>query len=101
MAVGKDGNFTKNALHLAAWKGDLKSIEYLVEAGNKFGLDLVNHVSIGEGNYGKSAIFYAITQDRDDVVKLLISFGANLLIVNNKGQTPSSMSPSHLKKDTL
>lgn len=100
MAVGKDGNFTKNALHLAAWKGDLKSIEYLVEAGNKFGLDLVNRVSIGEGNYGKSAIFYAITQDRDDAVKLLISFGANLLIVNNKGQTPSSMSPSHLKNDT-
>ncbi|CAB9514744.1 Exonuclease mut-7 [Seminavis robusta] len=98
--LGTDGNFTKNALHLAAWKGDLESIELLIDAGNKHGLDLVNVISTGEGNFGKSPIFYAITQDRDDAVKLLLSRGANLLIVNNKGQTPCSMSVTHLQPET-
>jgi 3'-5' exonuclease len=46
------------------------------------------------------AIFYAITQDRDDIVKLLLRRGANLLIVNNKGQSPCSMSVSHLQPAT-
>ena len=46
------------------------------------------------------AIFYAITQDRDDIVKLLMNHGADLLIVNNKGQTPCSMAISHLQPKT-
>ena len=48
--LGTDGNYTKNALHLAAWKGDPESIELLIDAGNKYGLDLVNVISTGEGN---------------------------------------------------
>jgi len=63
-------------------------------------MDLVNIISLGEGNYGKTPIFYAITQDRDDVVNLLLDLGANLLIVNNKGQTPCSMSVTHLRPET-
>jgi hypothetical protein len=100
MVCGMDGHFTKNALHLAAWKGDIESIMLLIEAGKKFNLDLVNVISTGIGNYGKSPIFYAITQDRDDVVRLLIDSGSNLLIVNNKGQTPSSLSIAHLTAET-
>lgn len=57
MEVGTDGNFTKNALHLAAWKGDVESIELLINAGIKHGLDLVNVISTGEGNYGKTRKF--------------------------------------------
>ena len=52
--LGMDGNFTKNALHLAAWKGDNESIELLIDAGRKYGLDLVNVISTGDGNYGKT-----------------------------------------------
>lgn len=58
--VGTDGNFTKNALHLAAWKGDPESICLLVEAGTKYGLDLVNTISTGEGNYGKTRTFSTV-----------------------------------------
>lgn len=46
------------------------------------------------------AIFYAITQDRDDIVRFLLENGADLLIVNNKGQTACSMAVSHLHPET-
>jgi hypothetical protein len=62
--LGTDGNFTKNALHLAAWKGDQESIKLLVEAGVHHGLDLVNVISTGEGNYGKTRTF--ITRRHSD-----------------------------------
>eukprot|EP00978_Attheya_sp_CCMP212_P008909 scaffold21007_cov52-Attheya_sp.AAC.3 len=78
MKVGTDGNFTKNALHLAAWKGDLESMSLLAEAGKSFDLDLINVISKGEGNYGKTPIFYSITQCRSDAVMLALSLGANL-----------------------
>jgi hypothetical protein len=86
----------KTALHLAAWKGALDCVATLVA----FGAD-VNRYSTGPGNYGKTAIFYAITQCRDDVVKLLLEHGANVRIVNNKGQTPRSLSVSHVSEDTV
>jgi len=103
---GKRGviEMEKNALHNAAWKGDIDTINLLIETAKQYresmGEDAVNTVSTGQGNYGKSPIFYAITQCRDDVVLLLLSHGANLLIVNSKGQTPSSMSVNHLEQAT-
>jgi len=100
MVCGSDGHYTKNALHLAAWKGDIRSVQLLIDTGIKYKLDLVNIISTGIGNYGKTPIFYAITQDRDDVVRLLIESGSNLLIVNNKGQTPCSLSMAHLSIGT-
>mmetsp|Transcript_41537 Transcript_41537/g.49800 ORF Transcript_41537/g.49800 Transcript_41537/m.49800 type:complete len:851 (-) Transcript_41537:105-2657(-) len=124
MEIGKDGNFTKGALHLAAWKGDLEMIDLLIDthrlAAKRKGEqkesdshtnssnsdvenndeNIVNVISVGIGNYGKTPIFYALTQNRDAVVVRLIEQGANLLIVNNKGQTPCSMAPSHLTKET-
>jgi ankyrin repeat protein len=86
----------KNVLHMAAWTGDLETIQYLMEMGRRYNtnaattttnmdidvdvdvdvhdhLDLVNVVSTGVGNYSKSPICYAITQDRDDVIQYLLS----------------------------
>ena len=57
--LGTEGNFTKNALHLAAWKGDPESIVLIVETGKKHGLDLVNVISTGEGNYGKTRTLHS------------------------------------------
>ena len=93
------GGIDKNALHTAAWKGDLETITLLIEKGNAFGLNLVNTVSVGSGNYGKTPIFYALTQCREDVVLLLIANGADLLVVNNKGQSPCSIAVSHLNPE--
>ena len=93
------GGIDKNALHTAAWKGDLETITLLIEKGNAFDLDLVNTVSMGSGNYGKTPIFYALTQCREDAVLLLIANGADLLFVNNKGQSPCSIAVSHLKPE--
>jgi hypothetical protein len=86
----------KTALHLAAWKGAPDCVATLIA----FGAD-VNRYSTGPGNYGKTAIFYAITQCREDVVQLLLEHGANVKIVNNKGQTPRSLSVSHLFEHTV
>ena len=67
----ENGKYTsevnKNALHYAAWKGDLETVTLLVNTGRMFPetKDLVNVISTGEGNYGKTAIFYSITQCRD------------------------------------
>ena len=57
----------KNALHYASWKGDLETINLLVNTGIQFQetKGLVNFISTGEGNYGKTPIFYSITQSRD------------------------------------
>jgi len=93
------GGIDKNALHTAAWKGDLEAITLLIERGNAFGLDLVNAVSLGSGNYGKSPIFYSLTQCREDVVLLLLAHGADLLTLNNKGQSPCSIAVSHLRPE--
>jgi len=95
----------KNAMHYAAWKGDIGTIDLLIGAGERWrdqmdGEEVVNTVSTGKGNYGKSPIFFAITQCRDDVVLHLVNNGANLLIVNNKGQTPCSTAVNHLNPDT-
>ena len=110
MKVEKDANderfmseFNKNALHYAAWKGDLETISLLINTSKQYKNeihDVVNIISTGEGCYGKSAIFYAITQCRDDIVLYFLSQGADLLIVNNKGQTPSSLAVNKLREET-
>ena len=89
-------NGGKTALHMAAWKGPTRHITLLLE----YGAD-IDIWSTGIGNYGKTAIFYAITQCRDESVMELVNRGANVKVINNKGQTPRSMAYSHLKRDTL
>lgn len=93
---------SKTALHMAAWRGDIRSVQLLIDKSNQHcpEIDAINLISRSEGNYGKTAIFYALTQCREDVVRRLADLGANLLIVNNKGQTPCSIAISHLSKDT-
>ena len=52
--MGTELNFSRNAMHLAAWKSDLESIHLLVDAGTQYGLDLANTISTGHGNFGKT-----------------------------------------------
>lgn len=86
----------KTALHLATWKGALENVRTLLDNGAA-----VNQWSTNHGNYGKTPIFYSITQARDDVVLLLLAYGARVTIVNNKGQTPRSLATSHLQESTI
>ena len=53
------------------------------------------------GNYGKSALFFAITRNRDEIVIEFLKRGAKVKIVNNKGQTPLSLAVSHLLEETI
>lgn len=86
----------KSPLHLAAWRGSIDNVRLLLAMG----VDM-EAFSDGPHNYGKSAIFYAITRCRDDVVHLLLDHGASVKIVNNKGQTPLSLAASHLEDGTI
>ncbi|KAL3937358.1 MAG: hypothetical protein SGBAC_007525 [Bacillariaceae sp.] len=101
LKVSEHDGLDKNALHLSAWRGDFEVVQMLVETAQKEcpQLDVVNMYSRGPGNYGKTPIFYALTQCREDVVRYLVEKGANLLHVNNKGQTPCSIAVSHFEKD--
>ena len=95
--------YNKNAVHYAAWKGDAETVTLLLNECKKYEDELgdaVNTISTGEGCYGKTPIFYAITQCRDDMVLHLLALGANLLVVNNKGQSPTSLAVNKLKPET-
>lgn len=54
------------------------------------------------GNYGKTPIFYACTQNRNDIVQYLLSCNpsVSVLIVNNKGQSVVSLAQAHLDSET-
>jgi integrase len=96
-------NIDKNALHICAWRGDFETVVRLIEISTEHypHLDVTNIISKGPGNYGKTPIFYALTQCREDVVRYLVEeAGADLLIVNNKGQTPCSIARSHVSEET-
>jgi ankyrin repeat protein len=85
----------RTALMMAAWRGHVHNVALLLDEGAS-----IDRYTKRSGNYGKTPIFYASTRCRDDVVLLLLSRGANVLIVNNKGQTPRSLAVSHLSKET-
>ncbi len=99
--VSPEDGMDKNALHVCAWRGDLETVKLLVTTSKKLypNLDVLNIITKGMGNYGKTPIFFALTQCREEVVRYLVEEGANLLIVNNKGQTPCSIALTHLKED--
>jgi hypothetical protein len=86
----------KNPLHLAAWQGCLENVSHLLELGCN-----INAISTGEFSYGKTPIFFALTRSRDNVVSFLLEHGANVKIVNNKGQSVLSIAASHLTKETI
>jgi len=85
----------KNAVHMAAWQGCIDNLEYLLDMGCD-----INVKATGEYSYGKTPIFFAATRSRDEVVDYLIERGANVKIVNNKGQSVLSIASSHLR-DTV
>jgi ankyrin repeat protein len=60
----------KTPLHLAAWRGAPGVVSLLLSHSAD-----IDAVSTGPNNYGKTALFYAITRCRDDVVKVLLSAG--------------------------
>ena len=84
-------NDGKSALHMAAWKGSLENVKYLIET---LGCD-INIFSKQEFSYGKTPIFFAATQSRQDVLEYLLSKGVKVAIVNNKGQSVLSIASSH------
>lgn len=69
----------KTALQMAGWRGTIQIVDTLLASGAD-----INLWSTGPHNYGKTAIFYAITRGRDDMVMALLERGANVCIVNNK-----------------
>jgi hypothetical protein len=86
----------KGAIHMAAWRGSLENVEYLLDLGCD-----INLVSQGQYSYGKTPLFFALTQNRDDAVRLLLQRGALVKIVNNKGQSVLSLAtPSHVSIET-
>ena len=87
----------KSPVHMAAWKGSLKNLKYLID---EVGCN-IDVVSQGEFSYGKTPIFFALTQSRPEVVTYLLDCGCNVKIVNNKGQTPLSIASSHLSNDIV
>jgi len=86
-----DRQVGKSALHIAAWKGCLENVQVLVD---QVGCNIDSY-STGDFNYGKTAIFYAATQSRVDVVEYLLERQAKVTIVNNKGQSVLSLCASH------
>ena len=101
MSTSKDVGVNKNALHHCSWKGDFETVKYLVEMSKKHypQMDIINTISKSDGNHGKTPIFFALTQCREDVARYLVSEGASLLVVNNKGQTPCSIAVSHVDEE--
>jgi hypothetical protein len=59
----------KSALHMAAWKGSLENVEYLLDVIG--GCD-INAYSQGEFTIGKTALFFAPTQSQKKVLQALL-----------------------------
>ena len=82
----------------------LSSRTFYLSCDQKLQLRLLlisNIFAILSGNYGKSALFFAITRNRDEIVVEFLKRGAKVKIVNNKGQTPLSLAVSHLLEETI
>ena len=69
-------------IHIAALRGDLKSVEMLVSAGEN-----VNAIA----DMGSTPAHYAAAQQHKDVFDFLMAHGADATIVNEFGQTPPQL----------
>ncbi|OEU06428.1 hypothetical protein FRACYDRAFT_254443 [Fragilariopsis cylindrus CCMP1102] len=88
----------KSALHMAAWKGCIENVQYLIE---NVGCD-INSYSKQKFSYGKTAIFFSITQSRIEITEYLLNYQQDnssntikVTIINNKGQSVLSIAASH------
>jgi ankyrin repeat protein len=68
-----------NLLHIAAMRGDEKTVEVLLNAGFD---------PNAKGDLGNTPLHYACDADNEAVVKLLMLRGANSGIPNELGNTP-------------
>ena len=83
-------SFSRSPLHLAAWKSDLESIEVLIHAGNRFGLDLVNAIVTGNGNYGKTGKFFRKRRLSEQSIHSGINFQASAIQHSKLFSMPST-----------
>ena len=54
-----------------AWRGDFETVKRIIETAKELypTLDVLNEISKGEGNYGKTPLFFALTQCQEEVVR--------------------------------
>ena len=86
----------RSALHMACWYGSISNVSLLLDMGCD-----INNIAAKSYNYGKSPIFFAATRSRKDVMNLMLDRGANVLIVNNKGQSLYSIVCSHFDSEVI
>lgn len=86
----------RGALHMACWTGCISNVELLLRMGCN-----IDTIATRSHNYGKSPIFFSATRSREDVMNLLLDRGANVLIVNNKGQSVYSIACSHFGEELV
>ncbi|KAL7533195.1 hypothetical protein ACHAXR_006143 [Thalassiosira sp. AJA248-18] len=86
----------RTPLHMASWTGAISNVSLLLDMGCN-----INRISTRSHNYGKSPIFFAATRSREDVMNLLLDRGADVLIVNNKGQSVYSIACSHFGSELV
>ena len=86
----------RGALHMACWTGCISNVELLL----RMGCD-IDAIATRSHNYGKTPIFFSATRSREDVMNLLLDRGANVLIVNNKGQSVYSIACSHFGEELV
>ena len=77
-----------NLLHIAAMRGDLRTVELLLKAG----LDVNQPGDMGytalHYAYWKGAKWPAHVHEREDVIRLLLEHGASTTVRNEFGKTP-------------
>lgn len=86
----------RSALHMACWTGAISNVSLLLDMGCN-----INAISTRTHAYGKTPIFFAATRSREDVMNILLDGGANVLIINNKGQSVYSLACSHFETELI
>jgi len=99
----EEDKWGKNPFHRLCWKGSLQHVRKAVSIMKDKNVwsEVKDVVSTGKGNLGKTGVFYALTQGRDEVVMYLVEEGVNVRVVNNKGQTPISLAVGHVGREVL
>jgi ankyrin repeat protein len=76
-------------LHCAAWKGNARMVEELLELGAN--IDAQNE----NDHYGTTALHAAAHGNRAGVVAVLLAYGADRNVTNRQGRTPLEETAIH------